>query len=172
MGRDLVKAFRSLRSSGEVDISDFKRDTCLSTALGKVPTVSRFASYELGILEYNRSSSAEIPIGFWLPECGFILGFTEPLARQNINKFFLDAHGILNGFPRRVFGVHAPVHCPQGVAAFGRDWTSHDLIWLKDKGYPGDRAHSTTTAISGLICQSSIRRLSHTRIKAASTGIK
>src|SRR2546422_11409306 len=30
------------------------------------------------------------------------------------------------------------IQCPSGVAAFGRDWQTHDLVWLKDKGYPGD----------------------------------
>lgn len=80
------------------------------------------------------------PLGFWLPECGFSPGVDSVLAAAGVRCFYLAAHGLLNGTPRPRFGVHAPVLCASGVAAFGRDWQSHDLAWRKEVGYPGDPA--------------------------------
>jgi 1,4-alpha-glucan branching enzyme len=35
-------------------------------------------------------------------------------------------------------GVYAPVYCPSGVAAFGRDPESSKQVWSSVEGYPGD----------------------------------
>jgi 1,4-alpha-glucan branching enzyme len=91
----------------------------------------------VGIEEYKRQFGEE-PIGFWLPECGFTLGIDQILARNRIKYFFLEAHGINFGHPRPKYDVYAPIHCPSGVAAFGRNWLCHNLIWCKDNGFPGD----------------------------------
>jgi 1,4-alpha-glucan branching enzyme len=34
--------------------------------------------------------------------------------------------------------VHAPLYCPSGVAAFGRDIESSKQVWSAKEGYPGD----------------------------------
>jgi 1,4-alpha-glucan branching enzyme len=34
--------------------------------------------------------------------------------------------------------VHAPLYCPSGVAAFGRDVESSRQVWSAKEGYPGD----------------------------------
>jgi len=84
------------------------------------------------------------PRGIWLPECGFFDGLDQLLAENGLQYFFLDRHVILNGDPRPRNGEYAPVHTPAGVAAFGRDWDSHDRVWLKDRGYPGDPVYLDT----------------------------
>ena len=64
------------------------------------------------------------------------------------------------------------MHCPSGVAAFGRDWTSHDLIWLKDKGYPGDPAYLNYDRDIGFDLPIEYTSPFTHQNKAASTGIK
>ncbi len=78
------------------------------------------------------------PRGIWLPECGFTPGIELLLKDAGIRFFFVDTHGIYYGDPRPRFGVYAPVYCPNGVAAFGRDPESSRSVWSAQTGYPGD----------------------------------
>lgn len=169
-GKDLVGAFRSLRSSGKVDILASGATHAYLPLWDTFPQLVDL-QVKLGVLEYERSFGSS-PLGFWLPECAFYPGLDQILARRGIRYFYLDAHGLLNGFPRPVYGVYAPVHCPAGVAAFGRDWTSHDLVWLKDRGYPGDPAYLNYDRDIGFeLPVEYIAPFTH-QDKAASTGIK
>jgi 1,4-alpha-glucan branching enzyme len=74
----------------------------------------------------------------WLGECGYVPGLDELLREENIRYFFLDTHGLLFADRRPVYGVHAPIYCPTGVAAFGRDVPSSRQVWSSKEGYPGD----------------------------------
>ena len=65
-------------------------------------------------------------------------GDDEILREYGIRFFFTDAHGILHASPRPKYGVFAPVYCPSGVAAFGRDLESSKQVWSAQEGYPGD----------------------------------
>ncbi|HEV7396461.1 MAG TPA: 1,4-alpha-glucan branching protein domain-containing protein [Pyrinomonadaceae bacterium] len=133
---DLLSAFRYLRESGRVEIITSCATHAYLPLWEHFPKIIRL-QIQLGIREF-RNVFDEDPKGFWLPECGFFPGLDEVLHREGIRYFFLDAHGLLNGDPRPLFREYAPIHCPSGVATFGRDWQSHDLVWLRDKGYPGD----------------------------------
>ena len=55
-----------------------------------------------------------------------------------INYFLVDAHALELADPRPVFGIHAPIICPSGVAAFARDPESSAQVWSAEVGYPGD----------------------------------
>jgi len=44
----------------------------------------------------------------------------------------------LHASPRPKYGVFAPIFCPSGVAAFGRDVESSKQVWSAIEGYPGD----------------------------------
>ena len=79
------------------------------------------------------------PRGMWLGECGFVPGVDELLREAAIRYFFVDTHGVLFADRRPVYGVYAPVYCPSGVAAFGRDMESSEQVWSAKEGYPGDR---------------------------------
>jgi 1,4-alpha-glucan branching enzyme len=81
------------------------------------------------------------PLGIWLPECGYYPGVDEILKEAGIRYFFTDTHGILHASPRPKYGVFAPVYCPSGVAAFGRDVESSKQVWSAVEGYPGDTAY-------------------------------
>ena len=65
-------------------------------------------------------------------------GVDQFLRQEGIRYFFTDAHGILHASPRPKYGVFAPIYCPSGVAAFGRDLESSKQVWSADEGYPGD----------------------------------
>src|SRR5207253_9062500 len=54
-------------------------------------------------------------------ECGFYPGLDEVLRDVGLQFFFTESHGLLYADPRPRYGVHAPVFCPTGVAAFARD---------------------------------------------------
>ena len=133
---DLTSAFSYLLDSGKVEIIPSAATHAYLPLWELFPRMIRL-QIQLGILQF-RDVFGRDPLGFWLPECGFFPGLDALLQSEGIRYFFLDAHGLLNGDPSPKFGEYAPIHCPSGVAAFGRDWQSHDLVWLKDKGYPGD----------------------------------
>ena len=78
------------------------------------------------------------PSGIWLPECGYYPGLEGLLEEAGYGYFFVDAHGLLNATPRPYYGLSAPVVCPNGVAAFGRDLESSRRVWSREEGYPGD----------------------------------
>ena len=73
-----------------------------------------------------------------LPECAYNPGDDVLLQEQGIRFYFMEAHGLLYGKPRPRYGVYAPVYCPSGVAAFGRDMESAHQVWSGETGYPGD----------------------------------
>jgi 1,4-alpha-glucan branching enzyme len=60
------------------------------------------------------------------------------LEEQGIRYTILEAIGITRACPRPGNGVYAPVYCPSGVAAFGRDPESSKQVWSSVEGYPGD----------------------------------
>ena len=74
----------------------------------------------------------------WLPECGYMPGHDEILKEHGLQYFFLDTHGLLFAEPRPRYGIYAPIRCPSGVAAFGRDIESSKQVWSSTEGYPGD----------------------------------
>jgi 1,4-alpha-glucan branching enzyme len=87
-------------------------------------------------LELHRSVFGESR-GFWLPECGYQPGLERALGDLGIRYFFLESHGVLQALPRPPYGTFAPILCPNGVAAFGRDQESSRQVWSSKEGYPG-----------------------------------
>ncbi len=135
-GRDLTKAFRKFQDAGKLEII-----TCGATH-GFLPLISR----NEGVVRGQIKTAADLyekvlgcrPRGIWLPECGFYAGVDKYLKEQGIKYFLTDTHGILHASPRPKYGVFAPIFCPSGVAAFGRDVESSKQVWSAIEGYPGD----------------------------------
>ncbi|HMO51282.1 MAG TPA: DUF1957 domain-containing protein [Kiritimatiellia bacterium] len=92
---------------------------------------------EVGVAVFQRRMGRE-PAGLWLPECGYYPGLESFLGDCGIRYFLLEAHGLLHAHPRPPRGVFAPVVCPNGVTAFGRDPESSKQVWSAQVGYPGD----------------------------------
>lgn len=78
------------------------------------------------------------PQGIWLPECGYHPGDDWILREFGLRYFFTDTHGVLYASKRPKYGIFAPIYCPSGVAAFGRDVESSKQVWSAEEGYPGD----------------------------------
>ena len=134
-GRRLLGAFRGLQESGHLEIL-----TCGATH-GFLPNMGRpeavNAQITVAVANYKKHFG-RAPRGIWLPECGYAPGIDAALARNGIQWFVVDSHGVMNGsrVPKR--GVFAPVRTPNGVAVFARDRESSKQVWSAKEGYPGD----------------------------------
>lgn len=133
--RDLVGAFRQLQEQGCLEII-----TCPAThaylPLVLKPEIIR-AQLQVATSQYKECFGRR-PRGIWLSECGYDPGVDEYLREAGLRYFITDAHGVLHATPRPKYGIYAPVYCPSGVAAFGRDLESSRQVWSADEGYPGD----------------------------------
>jgi 1,4-alpha-glucan branching enzyme len=134
--QDLIAAFRAYQEQGIVDIITSAATHGLLPLLAASPGVVR-AQIEVAAAEHRRffGRGAE---GFWLPECAYQPGLDAELARAGFRYFFVDTHGLALASPRPVYGVYAPIACPSGVAAYGRDPESAKQVWSAEEGYPGD----------------------------------
>jgi 1,4-alpha-glucan branching enzyme len=134
--RDLISVFRRLSEAGHVELM-----TCAAThgylPLMEVNRNAVRAQVEVGCSQHERHFGVR-PRGIWLPECGYTPGLDGILKESGIRYFFTDTHGVLHATPRPRYGVFAPIYCPSGVAAFGRDMESSKQVWSAIEGYPGD----------------------------------
>jgi len=133
---DLRGALSALAATGSLELM-----TCAAThgylPLMSVNRTAMRAQIQLAVAEHERHFGRR-PRGIWLPECGYETGVDELLAEAGIRFFVVDTHGLLHATPRPKFGVFAPIVCPSGVAAFGRDVESSKQVWSAKEGYPGD----------------------------------
>lgn len=134
--KDIVSAFKKFQEKGYIEIMASCATHGFLPILSVNPSDVK-AQINIGVENYKKSF-ARPPRGFWLPECGWYPGVDEFLKKAGIRYFFVDSHGIINGDPSPKFSVYAPVYCPSGVAAFGRDWESSKQVWSSKEGYPGD----------------------------------
>lgn len=136
--RDLIRAFAALQDAGALEII-----TCAATH-GLLPLVStveaRRAQVRVAVANYRKHFKRE-PRGIWLPECAYTAGLEELIAEAGVEYFVVESHAVLNGEPRPRYGVHAPVKCANGVAAFARDLETGEQVWSASIGYPGDPAY-------------------------------
>jgi 1,4-alpha-glucan branching enzyme len=135
-GTRLVSAFQEYAASGNLELI-----TCAGTH-GFLPLLaSEPGSVRAQVLtaahEHERIFGRR-PAGLWVPECAYYPGLDGVLAEAGVRYFLVDAHGIEHANPRPLFGVHAPVYCPSGVAAFGRHPMTSKLVWSTSVGYPAD----------------------------------
>lgn len=134
--QDLLRAFKGLQEQGNVEI------IASAATHGYLPLLSENASavqgqIKIGIEHYQKVFDRR-PKGFWLPECGYYPGVDELLGQHGIRHTVLETHGITRAESRPKYGVYAPIYCPSGVAAFGRDPESSKQVWSATEGYPGD----------------------------------
>jgi 1,4-alpha-glucan branching enzyme len=138
-GKDLVAAFKQLQDRGFLEIVASCATHGFLPNIAVNPACAR-SQIRLGVDHYQKIFGRP-PRGFWLPECGYCKGIDAILQEAGIGYFFLDSHGIVNAEPRPKYSVYAPIFCPSGVAAFGRDWESSKQVWSAKEGYPGDPAY-------------------------------
>lgn len=133
---DIVNAFKQIQDMGFLEII-----TCGAThgffPILNVNPQSVRAQVNVAVDHYYQSFGCA-PRGIWLPECGYYPGVDKILQEAGIRYFFVDSHGITHADPKPRYSVYAPLYCPSGVAAFGRDWESSKQVWSSKEGYPGD----------------------------------
>jgi 1,4-alpha-glucan branching enzyme len=135
-GRDLLAAFVRLQEDGVVELITTAATHGYLPLLKTEPAAVR-AQLLVGAQTF-RGMTGVAARGAWLPECGYYPGLEGVLDEAGYAYFFVDGHGILNASPRPYYGLSAPLACPNGVAAFGRDPLSSRQVWSRDEGYPGD----------------------------------
>ena len=133
---NLVNAFRRFQDLGKVEV------IASAATHGYLPLLSINesavqAQVRIGVEVYTELFG-RAPGGFWLPECGYYPGVDRILADHRIRYTILETHGITHASGRPRYGVYAPLRCPSGVAAFGRDPDSSKQVWSSVEGYPGD----------------------------------
>ena len=135
-GMNLLQAFRRFQDLGQLEILASAATHAYLPLQAVNPSVVR-AQVAIGVESY-RQTFGRRPNGFWLPECGFFPGMDAFLREEQIRYTILETHGITRANERPRYGVYAPVYCPSGVAAFGRDPESSRQVWSSEEGYPGD----------------------------------
>ncbi|MDJ0806933.1 MAG: DUF1957 domain-containing protein [Gammaproteobacteria bacterium] len=133
---DLIGAFKQLQLAGRLEIITTGATHGFLPLLRTEPGAVR-AQLAVAAETYQETFNDQSR-GIWLPECGYFPGLEESLADLGFRYFILDTHGILNAEERPWHGIAAPLACPNGMAAFGRDPESSRQVWSADQGYPGD----------------------------------
>jgi len=133
---DLVATFARLRDTGKLEIVASAATHGFLPLLRMNPSAVR-AQVFAGVAHHVETFGCR-PRGFWLPECAFYPGLDEVLKEAGIRYFFVDSHAVDYPEGRARFSVYAPLCCPSGVAAFGRDPKSSKEVWSSFEGYPGD----------------------------------
>ncbi len=134
--KNLLNGFRRFQKLGKVELIATAATHGYLPVLSVNQTAVR-AQVKVGV-EHHQACFGHWPQGFWLPECGYYPGVDKLLAEQGIRYTILETHGITRADQRPRYGVYAPLYCPSGVAAFGRDPDSSRQVWSSVDGYPGD----------------------------------
>ena len=134
--QNLIQAFQEIIDRGVIEPLASGATHGFLPLMAEHPAAVR-AQVRVGVQAFEHAFGRR-PVGFWLPECGYHPGHDALLKEQGIQYFLTDAHGVLFGSPRPKYGVYAPIICPSGVAAFGRDLESSKSVWSAEEGYPGD----------------------------------
>jgi len=134
--QDLISVFRMLQETGKIEIVTTAATHAFLPHLSAYPQAVE-AQIETGIQHYRKNFGI-LPKGLWLPECGFVPGFDRLIKKKGADFFFLESHGVVRSRPAPRYGVYAPLICPSGAAAFGRDEETSAQVWSSIHGYPGD----------------------------------
>lgn len=134
--KDLTAAFKALQDTGKLEIITSAATHAFLPNLSMYPQAIR-AQIKIAA-EHYRKNFGKFPNGIWLPECGYAPGIDRYIKEAGIKFFFLDTHGVLYGKPLPRNSVYAPISCPSGAIAFGRDAKSSKQVWSSIEGYPGN----------------------------------
>jgi len=136
---DVLSGFRRLRDLGSLELIT----SCATHGflpLLNVNPQSVEAQIAIAVDTFVKHAGSP-PRGLWLPECAYYDGLDAVLKKYDIEYFFLDAHGFMEGVPVPRYGLYAPAFTESGVAVFARDPLSSKQVWSSEEGYPGDAAY-------------------------------
>ena len=133
---DLLEGFRRLQAAGCLELITCGATHAYLPVWRQHPAQVRI-QIELAV-DSHRRTFGTAPAGIWLPECGYYPGLETVLKESGLGYFVVDSHGLLNASEAPRDGTYAPLACPNGVVAFGRDPDSSQRVWSADSGYPGN----------------------------------
>ena len=132
----LATPFKKLHECGAIDLITTAATHGFLPLLAAQPKTVE-AQLAIGF-NYFESVFGFRPNGMWLPECAYYPGLDALLRKEGIRFFFVEAQGVEHASAAPLYGVHAPIYTPAGVAAFGRDQGSTKQVWSAREGFPGD----------------------------------
>ena len=125
-------AFQAAASEGRVSLMT---SSATHAVLPLLATDSvRNAQLEAGIRSHRRRFGE--PDGIWLPECAYVPGLEELVARHGLTHFCVDSSGYEDPLD-----ALRPVATGAGPVAFPIDWEAISWLWSLD-GYPSDPVHT------------------------------
>lgn len=136
IGGDLVAAFGELERAGTVELMTTSATHALLPMYRAYPGFVR-AQVRTGIVSHARAFGRP-PLGFWLPECGWLDGIDEVLLEAGARYTLVEGHGLLYGRPTPACGLWRPVTTPNGLMVLGRDPDVARRIWSPHVGFPAD----------------------------------
>ncbi|MDK2820962.1 MAG: hypothetical protein PWP31_927 [Clostridia bacterium] len=133
---DLLAPLKRLKKQGFLEIIT----TCATH--GYLPLMLNKEAWKAQVqvaLDLFGEVFGELPIGMWLPECGYTPGVEKILEGEGIKYFVTSTHGLLQAKPKPKGAVYAPAKIKNSkVSVFGRDWETSHQVWSRTEGYPGD----------------------------------
>ena len=136
--RNLIEAFKEFQELGKAELIT---SAATHAFLPLIKNRNAVRAQIMVAVEQHKQYFGRSPKGIWLPECGYYEGLDGLLKEAGIHYFFTEAHGLFHASPRPRYGVYAPLSCPSGLHAFGRDIESSKQVWSSREGYPGDPAY-------------------------------
>ncbi|NMA22740.1 MAG: DUF1957 domain-containing protein [Spirochaetales bacterium] len=136
---NLLEGFKALEESGHLELITTAATHAFLPLYKEYPTAIN-AQIELGVQSFL-TTFGHLPKGFWLPECGYYPGLEEDLRSHGISYFQTASQSMLLSVDEVQNGVYRPVYCPNGVAAFPRDFNGTSLVWSNSSGYPTDKIY-------------------------------
>lgn len=133
---NILEQFRQLELSGHLDLITTAATHAYLPVYKDYP-VAVNAQVEIAI-QSHLNYFKRTPKGFWLPECGYYPGVEEHLAKHNISWFQVASQAFLLADKPATYGNYSPAYCPNGVAAFPRDYGLTSLVWSSTEGYPAN----------------------------------
>jgi 1,4-alpha-glucan branching enzyme len=136
---NILEGFRNLELSGHLELITTAATHAYLPLYKDYPTATS-AQVELGVQSFL-TNFGHLPKGFWLPECGYYPGLEEQLKYHGISWFQVASQSMLLSPDKVEYGDYRPVRCPNGVAAFPRDYEATSLVWSNRSGYPCDHRY-------------------------------
>jgi 1,4-alpha-glucan branching enzyme len=128
-GRDLVRAFR------ELDGVELWTSSATHAVL---PLLATDAGMRLQLATGVAAHNARFGVwggGLWVPECAYAPGLERELAEHGARAFCVDQTGV-PGFDHLV-----PVATDAGPVALPVDWSTVELVWHGERGYPATEGY-------------------------------
>jgi 1,4-alpha-glucan branching enzyme len=119
-GGNMVTALAEMEARGQIELITGPASHAFLPGLAALEPQAVRCQIQLGMDEFAKAFGHP-PAGFWLPECAYTPELDEVLEREGIGYVIVDGRALERATPPAFHGVLAPVYCPSGVAAFGRD---------------------------------------------------